>query len=96
MRETRDGSLRKTVVWTLADGVWTMEVFDETVAPRELVRRDVRTTRPTARGVAHTLARGGEVVEARVVGRLARRARVVVLRAGVGDGRKGNRHRLLL
>ena len=63
MRETRDGSLRKTVVWTLADGVWTMEVFDETVAPRELVRRDVRTTRPTARGVAHTLARGGEVVE---------------------------------
>ena len=37
MRETRDGSLRKTVVWTLADGVWTMEVFDETVAPRELV-----------------------------------------------------------
>ena len=63
MRETRDGLLRKTVVWTLADGVWTMEVFDETVAPRELLRRDVRTSRPTARGVAHTLARGGEVVE---------------------------------
>jgi len=63
MRETRDGSLRKTVVWTLADGVWTMEVFDETVSPRELLRRDVRTTRPTSRGVAHTLARGGEVVE---------------------------------
>ena len=63
MRETRDGLLRKTVVWTLAGGVWTMEVFDETVSPRELVRRDVRTTRPTARGVAHALARGGEVVE---------------------------------
>ena len=63
MRETRDGSLRKTVVWMLVDGVWTMEVFDETVAPRELVRRDVRTSRPTARGTAHTLARGGEVVE---------------------------------
>ena len=63
LRETRDGSLRKTVVWTLADGAWTMEVWDETVSPRELVRRDVRTTRPTARGVAHTLARGGEVVE---------------------------------
>jgi len=63
MRETRDGLLRKTVVWALADGVWTMEVFDETVSPRELVRRDVRTTRTTARGVAHTLARGGEVVE---------------------------------
>ena len=63
MRETRDGSLRKTVVWTLADGVWTMEVFDETISPRELVRRDVRTTRTTARGTAHTLARGGEVVE---------------------------------
>ena len=63
MRETRDGLLRKTVVWTLAGGAWTMEVFDETVAPRELVRRDVRTTRTTARGVAHTLARGGEVVE---------------------------------
>ena len=63
MRETREGSLRKTVVWTLADGVWTMEVFDETVSPRELVRRDVRTTRTTACGVAHTLARGGEVVE---------------------------------
>ena len=63
MRETRDGLLRKTVVWTLAGGAWTMEVFDETVSPRELVRRDVRTSRPTARGVAHTLARGGEVVE---------------------------------
>jgi hypothetical protein len=25
MRETRDGSLRKTVVWTLADGVWGMK-----------------------------------------------------------------------
>ena len=63
MRETRDGLLRKTVVWTLAGGAWTMAIFDETVSPRELVRRDVRTTRPTARGVAHTLARGGEVVE---------------------------------
>ena len=63
MRETREGSLRKTVVWSLADGVWTMVVFDETVSPRELVRRDVRTSRPTSRGVAHTLARGGEAVE---------------------------------
>ena len=63
MRETREGLLRKTVVWTLVDGVWTMEVFDETVSPRELVRRDVRTSRPTARGVAHTLAKGGEIVE---------------------------------
>ena len=60
---TRDGTLRKTVVWTLANGVWTMEVFDETVAPRELVSRDVKTTRTTARGVAHTRAKGGEVVE---------------------------------
>ena len=24
MRETRDGLLRKTAVWTHADGVWTM------------------------------------------------------------------------
>lgn len=63
MRETRDGLIRKTVVWALADGAWTMEVFDETVAPRELARRDVRTTRATARGVAHALAKGGEVVE---------------------------------
>ena len=60
---TRDGTLRTTVVWTLADGVGTLEVFDETVSPRELVRRDVRTARSTARGTAHTLARGGEVVE---------------------------------
>ena len=63
MRETRNGSLRKTAVWTHADGVWTMEVFDETVAPRELLRRDVRTTRATARGAVHTLARGVESVE---------------------------------
>lgn len=63
MRETCDGSLRKTAVWTHADGAWTMEVFDETVAPRELVRRDVRTSRPTARGAVHTLARGIETVE---------------------------------
>ena len=63
MRETRDGSLRKTAVWTHADGVWTMEVFDETVAPRELLRRDVRTTRATACGAVHTLARGVETVE---------------------------------
>ena len=40
-----------------------MEVFDETVAPRELVSRDVKTTRTTAGGTVHTLARGGEVVE---------------------------------
>lgn len=33
MRETRDGLLRKTAVWTHADGVWTMEVFDETGRP---------------------------------------------------------------
>ena len=63
LSETRDGTLRKTVVWTLANGVWTMEVFDETVAPRELVSRDVKTTSTTARGTVHTLARGGEVVE---------------------------------
>ena len=63
MRETRNGSLRKTAVWTHADGVWTMEVFDETVAPRELLRRDVRTTRATACGAVHTLARGVESVE---------------------------------
>ena len=63
LRETREGALRKTVVWTLADGVWTMETYDETVAPRELVRRDVKTSRTTARGTVHTLARGGEVVE---------------------------------
>jgi hypothetical protein len=25
MRETCDGSLRKTAVWTLADGVWGMK-----------------------------------------------------------------------
>ena len=63
VKRRRDGTLRKTVVWTLANGVWTMETYDETVAPRELVRRDVKTSRQTARGTVHTLARGGEVVE---------------------------------
>ena len=37
VKRRRDGTLRKTVVWTLVDGVWTMETYDETVAPRELV-----------------------------------------------------------
>ena len=63
LSEIRDGSLRKTARWMLNQGVWTMEVWDETYSPAMLVKRDVRTSRKSQLNDVERLVSGNHVTE---------------------------------
>ena len=63
LSEIRDGSLRKTARWMLNQGVWTMEVWDETASPAMLVKRDVRMSTITQLGKMERLTSGEQVTE---------------------------------
>lgn len=63
LQENRDGSLRKTVRWMLNQGVWTMEVWDETYSPAMLVKRDVRTSGKSQLNDVERLVSGNHVTE---------------------------------
>lgn len=63
LSEIHDGSLRKTARWMLNQGVWTMEVWDETYSPAMLVKRDVRTSRKSQLNDVERLVRGNHVTE---------------------------------
>ena len=63
LSEIRDGSLRKTARWMSNQGVWTMEVWDETYSPAMLVKRDVRTSGKSQLNDVERLVSGNHVTE---------------------------------
>jgi len=61
--ESRSGTLRRRTVWTRSGDEWTMEVYDPTVSPMELVERRTRRESPSLSGTVVSETRGGIAME---------------------------------